>query len=252
MPRLPLLARRRISAERRPGAPSAREPMRALGEAAGLKLENFRGGHVEQCVRRALIRERVPDAVALAHRLDEDPGARRRLRRSVAVSVTAMLREREPLERSLGQVLREGHPLRVWSAGCANGAELHGVAALLAGRGLLDRAQLLGSDLLVENVEAARARPPDLGAVSATVLGRACWEVRDLVADDPAAGTFDLVLCRNVAIYLSAPAKAVLHRNLVAALARDGLLVLGRSELLLEPGSLGLAPVAPHVYRRVA
>lgn len=78
------------------------------------------------------------------------------------------------------------------------------------------------------------------------------WECRDLVRDPAPAGLFDLVLCRNVAIYLAAGAQQALHATLAAALRRGGVLLLGRSERLLRPEQFGLAPPAPHAYRKEA
>ena len=63
-------------------------------------------------------------------------------------------------------------------------------------------------------------------------------------------GRFDLVLCRNVLIYLDSSARAAVHRKLAGALRRGGVLLLGRSEWLLDPAPLGLVPVAPHAYRK--
>src|SRR5437868_401418 len=83
------------------------------------------------------------------------------------------------------------------------------------------RAHLLGSDLLEENLararEGAALLPPELRA-------RLRWERRDLTADGPPPGTWQLVLCRNVAIYFNASARARLERALVAALAPGGVL----------------------------
>ena len=78
------------------------------------------------------------------------------------------------------------------------------------------------------------------------------WERRDLVADGPPPGRWRLVLCRNVAIYLSPPARRRVYATLVSALGTRGVLLLGRSERLIDPAALGLRPVGPHAYERVA
>ena len=71
------------------------------------------------------------------------------------------------------------------------------------------------------------------------------WERRDLSADGPPPGRWRLILCRNVAIYLSPPARRRVYATLVSALSARGVLLLGRSERLLDPGALGLRPVGP-------
>jgi chemotaxis protein methyltransferase CheR len=83
------------------------------------------------------------------------------------------------------------------------------------------------------------------------VRARVRWEQRDLVRDGPPAGRWRLIVCRNVAIYLTPAARRALHETLAAALASHGVLLLGRSERLLDASSFGLRPVAPHAYERV-
>jgi chemotaxis methyl-accepting protein methylase len=64
----------------------------------------------------------------------------------------------------------------------------------------------------------------------------------------PEPGPWDLVLCRNLAIYLLPEAAAALWSNLVAPLRPEGVLVPGKAERPL--GVRGLAHVAPCVYRK--
>lgn len=173
-------------------------------------------------MHRALEREGAASVNELVRRLDADPGARRRFRMSVAVSVSGLFRDPaqfELLERTLlPPLLAGGRRITVWSAGCANGTELYSLAIVLQRLGALERAHLLGSDLLEENLAEARR----------------------------------LVLCRNLAIYLAPAARHALHETLAGALAPGGVLLLGRSERLTRPEALGLESVAPHAYRRAS
>ena len=66
------------------------------------------------------------------------------------------------------------------------------------------------------------------------------WEERDLSADGPPPGPWRLVLCRNVAIYLEPEARRRLYETLVASLSARGVLMLGRSERLIDPLAFGL------------
>jgi chemotaxis protein methyltransferase CheR len=237
-----------------PFAASAVESDRVvLARASGLPLSAFRDQHLAAQLRRALATEGAADAAELARRLTADPKARSRFRRSIAVSVSGHFRDPhqfELLERELlGPLLADGGRLRVWSAGCADGSELTSVGRVLMRHDALERAHLLGSDLLEENLgrarEGAALLPPELST-------RLRWELRDLTADGPPPGSWHLVLCRNVAIYLTEPARAALDRTLAAALAPGGVLLLGRAERLSDPRALGLEQAGPHAYRRPA
>jgi chemotaxis protein methyltransferase CheR len=225
-----------------------------LSAASGLRLEAFRAEHVADRVDRALAAERVETVDELVAVLRRDGRARERFRRSVAVSHSGFFRDPEQFDalehRILPRLLEHASRLRAWSAGCANGLELWSLAVVLSRLGVLDGAHLLGSDLLDENLAIARAGTYDVVEIAPALRGRARWERRDLARDEAPAGRFDLILCRNVAIYFEPGAKARLHATLSGALAPGGVLMLGRSERLSDPASLGLRRIEPHVYER--
>jgi chemotaxis protein methyltransferase CheR len=225
-----------------------------LSAASGLRLDAFRTEHVADRIDRALAGESVDSEAALAALLRRDARARARFRRSVAVSHSGFLRDPEQFEaleqRVLPRLLEHSTRLRAWSAGCANGLELWSLAVVLSRLGVLDDARLLGSDLLEENLAAARAGVYDVVEIAPALRARTRWERRDLARDEAPSGRFDLILCRNVAIYFEPVAKARLHRMLAGALAPGGALMLGRAERLPDPASLGLRRMEPHVYER--
>lgn len=230
--------------------------LRDLALASGLDLLAYREEHVSERVSRALEREGLDDAGELARLLASDDGARSRFRRSVAMVVTGLFRDPDQfhlLERELlPLVLGTRRQLRIWSAGCADGAELYSVGIVLAQMGMLENAVLLGSDLLQENlVQAERGVYGDV-QLPASLRARMRWEQRDLLEESMPAGKWSVVLCRNVAIYLRGEPKRRLHERLAGVLAPGGVLLLGRSERLSDPEGIGLELVGPHAYRRSA
>jgi len=240
-------ARRRV---REPSSFGAGQ-LDALSRACGIPLRAYRADHVAERIERALDREGVRSVAELPALLRRDAEARGRFRRAVAISVTGRFRDPQQYDLLQSKILpdltgeREG--LRVWSAGCATGLELLGVAALLETLGALDRAQLLGSDILDENIKTARGSLVE--SVSPRVAARTRWEVRDLTSDGTPDARFDLILCRNVGIYLEPGSRDKLMRALAGALTRGGVLLLGRSERLTDPAHYGLDPYADHAYR---
>jgi chemotaxis protein methyltransferase CheR len=234
-------------------SPAADEPrIGALSRALNLDLGDFRSEHVQARVAGALEREGLGDWDVLLRLARRDPATRTRLRRSIAIGFTARGRDPEQLalleRRLLPPLLAEGRALRIWSAGCSTGAELCDLAEALARREARP-ARLLGSDLLDENVAVASAGHAD-GRPCACALAGARYEQRDVVRGGSPGGRWDLVLCRNVAIYLGARARALLHAAVAGALAPGGILMLGRSERLADPAALGLERAGPHAYRR--
>jgi chemotaxis protein methyltransferase CheR len=238
------------------GAVAGSGGLRALSRVSGLELDAYRPTHVEERIRRAIAAEDVAGVDGLVRRLRQDRAARKRFRRSVAVSVSGLFRDPEQfelLERELLPGLLAGtRNLRVWSAGCADGLELYSIAIVLRRLGALEGARLLGSDLLERNVRTARdAHFPDV-EIDEEIRRHARFERRDLIAEPLPDGTWHLIVCRNLAIYLSPPARDVLHRRLAEALAPGGVLLLGRSERIAHPRVLDLEPAGKSAYRRCA
>ncbi|RYD49025.1 MAG: protein-glutamate O-methyltransferase CheR, partial [Verrucomicrobiaceae bacterium] len=153
---------------------------------------------------------------------------------------------------------------RIWSAGCSEGAELYSVAILMAKLGGLGGSFLLGSDCRQEAIERAkrgvylpseRDLPTNVSghfqersdgqlAVSHELRQAVTWEQSDLLASR-SLGTWDLILCRNLAIYLEPVAADVLWMRLAEALAPGGYLVVGKAE---KPRVSSLRRIAPSIY----
>lgn len=149
--------------------------------------------------------------------------------------------------------------VRVWSAGCATGEEAYTLAILLqeslpANAGW--RFQVIGTDINVRALAMAgrgryrpwalRTLPPAMRARYFTPIGsefRIAPQFRDFVRFGLANLTtgllppildnalpFDLILCRNVFIYLTRDAIARTTAGFAAALAPGGVLMLGAAD----------------------
>jgi chemotaxis protein methyltransferase CheR len=76
--------------------------------------------------------------------------------------------------------------------------------------------------------------------------------VHNLLEPPPHPGGFDIVLCRNVLLYLSPDKKALAFERLASALAEDGWLMLGAGETVIGQSSkLGADTKARGLYRLV-
>ena len=121
--------------------------------------------------------------------------------------------------------------------------------------GRADGATVLGSDVLAENVRVARTlrlTSADLRGARLPSTLRVRFECRDIVGQGAPGTGWDVVLCRNVAIYLDAAHRRAVHDSLARAARTGGVVMLGRSERFGDPDAFGLRRVAPHIYRRVA
>lgn len=274
--RPPLEVARHVISQASATVPASPAAPVATGLAA-LVLE--RSGLDPAAYRAASLQRRVPacvralgagsEATALAM-LCRTPTLRPEALNALLLGVTGFFRDAEvfaAIERQVLPRLRaKGRPPRVLSVGCAAGAELYSVAMLLAEAGLLDGAVLTGIDARADAIAAARRgvfAPAAVHGVSearrrqhliaaaggAQVHGdlrrHATWQVADATRGLP-PGSWDLVLCRNLLIYLQPDIALQLYDDLRAALAADGILVLGRAER--PPRPLGLQPLGPCVH----
>ncbi len=239
---------------------------------AGLDATLYRG---EPLLRRlpACLRTLKVRSVEEARKLLEDrPDLLPAAVSALLIGVTEFFRDRAVFEKLRAEVLpqlaaKEG-PLRIWSAGCASGEELYSLAILLDEAGLLERSFLLGTDCRIEAVERARAalydgaavRPlePDVRQRYFGPVGnrwrpveplrrQTCWKVADL-AEKIEDGPWDIILWRNLAIYLTAKPAAAIWRQLTGALSAGGFLIAGKAEW--PPSGLGLRSLCRCVYRR--
>ena len=165
-----------------------------------------------------------------------------------------------------------GAPLRVWSAGCSYGYEPYSLAMQLIEERVSVRAAILATDVdepILARAQMSSYDEAQMAGVSTTRrerffrLSAAGWEARpqlramvtwgvhDLLRD-PVAGPFDLIACRNVAIYFTEAAKADLYRGFAAGLSPHGILFVGATESIPGPGRFGLESAAPGFYRRAA
>ncbi|WP_159997377.1 protein-glutamate O-methyltransferase CheR [Roseomonas sp. 18066] len=158
--------------------------------------------------------------------------------------------------------------LKLWSAACSTGQEAFSLAILaqesraaMGGRGV----DILGTDLssgvvakasegFFSDFEAARGLSParrarwfetvpgGLRAISA--LRADCrFVTANLVENPPSAGGFDVVMLRNLLIYLDQPTKERVVESCAQRMAPEALLYLGAAEVLLSLRSR-LVPLA--------
>ena len=78
------------------------------------------------------------------------------------------------------------------------------------------------------------------------------FQVHNVLEQPPHPGAFDIVLCRNVLLYLSPDKRALAFERLVASMAEDGWLMLGAGETVIGQTNRLCADVnARGLYRLV-
>jgi chemotaxis protein methyltransferase CheR len=163
--------------------------------------------------------------------------------------------------------------IRAWSAGCATGEEAYSIAAcLLASAPPGVTFEVLGTDLVPRHVERARSatygdwsrrsRPVDLfpvvqrGTTPVLVVTDAVRRATSFLCRsilDEAPAEFDLILCRNVLLYLTDEAASTAIVHFRKALAPGGFLILGPLDVTVTlPGFARAFPAQAEVFELLA
>jgi chemotaxis protein methyltransferase CheR len=154
-------------------------------------------------------------------------------------------------------------PLRIWSAACSTGQEVYSIAIVLkemlgdlnqynlrlVGTDISNRAVAQASRGTYNKIEIERGLPGGkLERYFSLIDGS--WKIKDeiramatfsginLLEDFPGLGKFDIIFCRNVAIYFSDQDKVNLYKRLAAVLEPDGYLIIGSTESLTGVSTL--------------
>ena len=228
--------------------------------------QGFQGTLYRQaCLRRRIaVRMRAcgvsgPDQYSRL--LDSDPDEYKSLVRVLTINVSKFFRNPETWSvirsRVLPELLSKAGPPLVWSAGSAAGEEAYSVAILAwqwreeRADGRWEGVRIIGTDIDEASLESARA-----GTYSDAALSETPAEIRerwfetgesnrlkepirslvefkrlDILTDRPSFSA-DLILCRNLLIYLDRRAQRRVFKTFVEVLRPGGYLVLGRVEML--------------------
>jgi chemotaxis protein methyltransferase CheR len=165
--------------------------------------------------------------------------------------------------------------IRIWSAGCSTGQEVYSLAMMFAEepeKWLGWTIDVVGTDVSTACIDRARSGvytqfevQRGLGINQMIKWFEECadgwravealrkplrFQVHNLLEPPPHPGGFDIVLCRNVLLYLSPDKKALAFDRLASAMAEDGWLMLGAGETVIgQSTKLGADIKARGLYR---
>ncbi|MFP9190376.1 CheR family methyltransferase [Natronosalvus vescus] len=196
--------------------------------------------------------------------LRNETAEQRALLDSLSINVTGFFRNPDVWE-GIRDVLRrltaENESIHVWSAACADGREPYSLSMLAHDDDEIDASNvhILATDISESALETARSgtytesRTVDLGdqlaflseyeeyvdhdpaaqtyQVTSTVAENVTFERHDLINDGPKSG-FDLVICRNLFIYIDNEHKQSMLETIARSLRSGGYLVIGKAETI--------------------
>ena len=178
---------------------------------------------------------------------------------------TYFFRDRTPFDllaaHALPTLAKKRHSSRrisIWSAGCSTGQEAYSLAMLFAEEPAVWAGwtiDILATDVSSSAIDRARSgiytqfevqrglgitqmirwfEESEAGWRAVETLRKPVrFQVHNLLEQPPHPGAFDIVLCRNVLLYLSPEKRTLAFERLAAAMVPDGWLMLGAGETVI-------------------
>jgi len=233
----------------------------------------------------ALLRERgisTLDELITILVMGREPSLSQEVVEALLNNETYFFRDRAPfdlLQRyALPELAKRRHKarrLRIWSAGCSTGQEVYSLAMLFAEepeKSLGWTIDILGTDVSTSCVDRARngmysqfevqrglginqmirwfEECPDGWRAVEPLRKPVRFQVHNLLEPPPHPGGFDIVLCRNVMLYLNPEKKTLAFERIATSMAEDGWLMLGAGETVIgQTTKLGADINARGLYR---
>jgi chemotaxis protein methyltransferase CheR len=216
--------------------------------------------------------------------MGKEPSLSQQVVEALLNNETYFFRDRAPfdlLQRfALPELAKRRHEkkrLRIWSAGCSTGQEVYSLAMLFAEEPATWHGwtiDLLGTDVSTGCIDRARdgiysqfevqrglginqmirwfEECADGWRAAEPLRKTVRFQVHNLMEPAPHPGGFDIVLCRNVMLYLSPDKKTLAFERIAGAMAEDGWLMLGAGETVIgQTTRLGADINARGLYRQV-
>jgi chemotaxis protein methyltransferase CheR len=255
-----------------------------LEARTGQQLTMSRRWRIETALG-ALLRERgitTLDELITILVMGKEPSLSQMVVEALLNNETYFFRDRGPFDMlqrhalpELAQRRASTKRLRIWSAGCSSGQEVYSLAMLFAEDPEAWRGwtiDILGTDVSTSCIERARGGAysqfevqrglginqmikwfeecPDGWRAVEALRRPVRFQVHNILEQPPHPGGFDIVLCRNVLLYLSPEKKMLSFERLASAMADDGWLMLGAGETVIgQTKKLGADLGARGLYR---
>lgn len=232
-----------------------------LRNSSGVDFTHYKQPTIKRRLQRRMVLHKISSLEQYVRYLQQNPGEARALYQDLLIHVTRFFRNPEAFEALESRVYPKitagrGHddPVRVWVPGCSTGEEAYSVAISLL-EFLGERTgslpvQIFATDVSETAIDHARAAtyPESISAdVSQERLRRffvhsdgnyrvnksvrdLCIFARQDLTRDPPFSRLDLIVCRNVLIYLGPLLQRKLMNVFHYALKPDGFLLLGSAE----------------------
>lgn len=168
------------------------------------------------------------------------------------------------------ELLRNKGRVRIWSSACSSGEEPYSLAMIMDELVPNGNYEIIASDIdknILERANNAIYRLPSIDAIPKqyqkwfTYVGDERYYIDEKIKSkvqfkrldllqDTYPSDVDLVVCRNVLIYLVEEAKDEIYAKFSHCMTKDGLLFVGSSEQIVNCKNFDLMPIKTYFYKK--
>lgn len=229
-----------------------------------LDFRDYSEASVRRRIAKILSELRISDVATYIEYLKNEEEALAQFIEKFTVNVTEMFRDPffyQSLAKVVFPTFQQKEKVKIWSAGCSTGEEVLSLAIILHENGLLERTQILGTDLSNSVLDVAAnktykarhlegfskayvdsggkaslaeyySKNGENGKFSDDLYQNIKFEKHNLV-DGEALSGYDLIICRNVLIYFNAKLQHKVISTFNKSLTPRGFLALGSKESVI-------------------
>jgi chemotaxis protein methyltransferase CheR len=215
------------------------------------------------------------DYKSFVNLLMENVQLRQKFSEFITINVSEFFRNPDHwkvLEEDIIPLLIQQRPqIKVWSAGCSTGEEAYSLAMLFQAKYPGHVKKIKATDLdqkvldkarqALYSAKAAKTLPSDYFhkymqpedeyfSVTDEIKKMVDFARHDLLKD-PYESDYDLILCRNVFIYLTEDSKQNLYRKFAASLRKGGILFIGSTEQIFQALEAGFQSRHTFFYQKI-
>lgn len=246
---------------------------------SGLNLTHYKRPQMERRIRHLMDRVGVKSFLEYLKLLETNQDSLRQFIDWVTINVSEFFRDIDRYDALANKILpdlvQNFKRLKIWSAGCSNGAEPYSIAILLKELGFKNHT-IIATDLDLGSLAKAKEgvyKKNDVKNLSSDILekyftsytnekGEILYKLSEEIKKDVAfkkhnlftdifEHNCDLIACRNVVIYFTTEAKDHLYNKFANSLSIGGVFFVGSTESLLNSRNFGFERIDIGFYRKI-
>ena len=240
-----------------------------------LNLNSYKDAQMQRRILSVMKKSGAKDMIEYSKLISKDEKIRKEFLDQVTINVTEFFRNKDmflQLEKIIvNTTSKKFNKLKIWSAACSNGAEPYSIAIMLDRNNLLNKAEIIATDIDKEILSKARdgkyketelkgldnnllnkyfAKDLEHYRISENLRKKVNFKRHDLLLDKYERDCH-LIVCRNVTIYFKQDVKDEVYRKFSESLVSGGILFIGATEGIYNPKEFGLMKLATCIYEKM-